>query len=233
MAVVRYKNTPTVLETRDGRFTAVDDAGRQVFRSGQTTDSTLVASTVAAYSTLVYHPIAMALAILGLLIFLAEYHNNHGPLEMAASYLAEIVRDAATHPAFLRVLAKFVLPLLHFLIPYKLFFGKLCLIWATYACKPSQRHLYMSVALSFFAAIRILSYLDILLLSNLFFLYALFRNPMFKSLAFVVFVVIFVLDCIGLHVTTLLDIGTSLLQVPASPTVAPPPRRSKGTTSTP
>lgn len=190
-------NVPITVDS-NGRTRVIDALGRQSIKGGQTVDSNLFDSIFNSYACLIYHPFALCCLVIGLFIFFAESNGSNGPLEIIAHSLGVAAVDPS-YPTFVRGLFNVLFAVFHFLVAYKLVVGKLCLILVTYIAKPSTRNLVFSVIVSFIALFKLFSYLELFVLTQLFFLFSMVRNPRLKLAFIVLFVAIFVAEFININ----------------------------------
>jgi len=215
MAGVLPPTDNTHVVAADSRVKIVSSLGIQSVKAGQTVSSGVLESVQASYATLAYHPVALVLLLIGIFIFVAEYQENeNGPLEIIAGELIKI-RKQATTPGFVKGFLAFLIAITNYIVRYKITVGKLALVWMTYVCKPSGRHAIISIVLSMFALVRDFSYLELILLSQIFFLYASLRNPTYKIALVVLGVAIFVTGLISVDDTA--DSAKELFKTLRSP----------------
>lgn len=186
--------------TDGGRTRAFNADGIQAVRGGQTVASSFFESVFNCYSLLVYHPFASIFFGFGVFILLAEYHNAAGPLEGVQALFAT-ASTLEANAKFARTLFSVFAYLLAKLVVYKIVVGKLALVWYPYLVKPSQRHMYSSIILTIMVFIMSMSYIEVVVLSQLYFLYVTLRAPLFKLSVLIVFVCIFVAGIIPITTT--------------------------------
>lgn len=65
--------------------------GVTIVREGQTVSDGLILSVVASYANSTYHPIALLLLSIGVMMVLAEHHGKSGPLEVALFSITTLI----------------------------------------------------------------------------------------------------------------------------------------------
>lgn len=202
MALVPTNDRPVMMtDTTTGRARFYNQSGQQAIKGGQTVDASLFDAIKGAYSNLIYHPGALVLLVFGIFIFVAEFHNTHGPLELIADKVASLLSSPDV-PGFVRGALRIVFVFFTYLIRYKVLVGKLALVWFTWVCKPSTRHMIIALFLSTLVLIRLNTYLELFVLSQLFYLYAMLRSPLYKLACVVIFVAVFVAEIIDMSAAT-------------------------------
>lgn len=199
MALVPLRNNDNELVDSNVRFRAIDkSSGIQVVKGGITKDSSVFDSIISAYSNLIYHPFALGFLIFGCFILLAEYHRDQGPLELIGTLIYNAVRDKDT-PMFAKTALVLVSKMVSLLIGYKIFFGKICLVWFSYIAKPSSRNLWYSMILTGFVLLKVMNYFEIFVLTQIYYLFVMVRKPIFKFVLVVIFVCIFIIEIIDIN----------------------------------
>ncbi len=167
------------------------DTGIQSIRGSQRVGEGFFESARAAYANLVYHPISLLLLTLGVFILVAELHNTNGPFEMVMEALRTYIADPL-HPAWLRNLAAAIIIPLSYMIKYKSMIATVSLIFFTYVSKPSMRNLILaSLFILYVIFVKAATVLDVLILSQLFYLFCNLRTPTHKIVIVVLFVALF------------------------------------------
>lgn len=175
------------LVASDWRGKAVDSAGQQIYKGGQRVDSGIIESVVSSYSLLVYHPIAAFALALGIFILVAEFFATAGPLEFLADTLLEILKNPDS-TGFSKVTSSVALIVVHKGIDWKLVLAKMCLVWFTYIVKPSGRNMLYAAIITLIVLLMQVTFIKLIVITQLFFLFACIRSPFWKFVIFIFFV---------------------------------------------
>nr|QVG74721.1 hypothetical protein 2 [ssRNA positive-strand virus sp.] len=169
---------------------AVNNYGITVMRSGQYVGMGFLESIFACYTNLVYKPISLSLVIFLLFIIAAEFNNSDGPIENMIKFLVKILENK-DEPQIIKSIASLFLIIFKFLVKNKIYFVSVTFVWIPYASKPSRSNMIIALILSTFTIFGKHSFLEILLLSNCFYLYTELRTPWQKLIFALLGVVIF------------------------------------------
>lgn len=169
---------------------AVNGYGMTVMRSGQYIGMGFLESIMACYTNLVYKPISLALIVLLLFVIAAEFNNSAGPLENMLKFLKEIYSNSK-EPMIIRNIASLFIIILNFIVVRKVYFVSVVFVWIPYSAKPSNSNMIIALLLSTFTMFGKHSFVEILLLSQCFFLYTELRTPWQKLLFAIIGVTVF------------------------------------------
>lgn len=170
----------------DWRGKAVDRLGQQSYKGGQTIDVGILEAIPRCYTLLIYHPLGVCLFVLGFFILIAEYYASPGPLEYMADAFIKVSEDASLNNGT-RGFSAVVATVFHLSTDYKTIIAKLCLVWCSYVVKPSGRNMLYAGVLSLIVLIMSLTFIKLIVISQLFFLFVCIRSPMWKTVIFLFF----------------------------------------------
>lgn len=169
----------------------MDTSGRVIYKGGQTVNESFLDSVVSAYCNLVNAPIALFVQVFLLVLLIAET-GKIGPLENA-ELAAKAIAGDKTEPVFIRQVMAFVAQVMRFLIAHKMKFIPIGLIFIPAIAKPSSKNIMASLMLSIMVLLNKFVNNELLLLSQLYFLFVMLRNPRHKFAIAAVMVAIFML----------------------------------------
>lgn len=176
------------------------DTGIQTVRSGQTVGDNIISSIISAYANLVYHPIAATMLGFAVFTLIAEVNNSHGPIELMLDALIHFMNETS-NPYWLRSLAGVLAFFLTYFINHKLLIAYMFLIWTSYAVKPSSRNLVIALIFSFIVVYMKLTFFDILVISQMLYLFVMLRTPLHKALIAGLFFAVYVFHVIDIKNT--------------------------------
>lgn len=165
-----------------------------VRRSGQTMQVSFFEAIIAAYTNLTHRPIVLFAYVLLVLILMAEHQQvEDRPLEGFLAKLQIIVAQPEI-ATWEKSLINMLIKLLEFLISNKQKFIELAMVWIPYLAKPSSNNMLVSITMSVVViAFKQWNLIEILVMSQLYFLFTQLRNPKYKLAILVAFVAVFVL----------------------------------------
>lgn len=167
--------------------------GVTIIRGGQTINDSFFSATLSCYSNIVYHPIAMYALAFAVMFVLSEHHGTDGPLEVIKSKVEEFSNNQ-NEPDALRKIAQYALIILKHLITYKDKYAILIFLSIAPIAKPSKRNIIFAVMISVTVVLGSFSLLEMFILSQLFYLHVMYRNPTYKLVAVLAMVSLFFLD---------------------------------------
>nr|DBA11537.1 TPA_asm: putative viral coat [Rabai virus] len=154
--------------------------GVTIIRGGQSVSDSLFSAIYSSYANIVYHPIAMALLVTGIMLVVSEHHGTKGPLETILDFLKS--KDDPKEPVFIRKIVSYLVTVFTHIVTYKDKYSALIFVAIAPIAKPSGRNYTTAVILSFFLVLTTYSLLEMLLLSQFFYLHVMLRNPGYKLL---------------------------------------------------
>lgn len=167
--------------------------GVTIIRGGQTINDSFFSATLSCYSNIVYHPIAMYALAFAVMFVLSEHHGTDGPLEVIKTKVEEFAANV-NEPDALRKIAQYALIILKHLITYKDKYAILIFLSIAPIAKPSKRNIIFAVMISVTVVLGSFSLLEMFILSQLFYLHVMYRNPTYKLMAVLAMVSLFFLD---------------------------------------
>nr|BBQ04464.1 hypothetical protein 3 [Culex pseudovishnui negev-like virus] len=167
--------------------------GVTIIRGGQTINDSFFSATLSCYSNIVYHPIAMYALAFAVMFVLSEHHGTDGPLEVIKAKVEEFSENK-NEPDALRKIAQYALIILKHLITYKDKYAILIFLSIAPIAKPSKRNIIFAVMISVTVVLGSFSLLEMFILSQLFYLHVMYRNPTYKLVAVLAMVSLFFLD---------------------------------------
>lgn len=153
--------------------------GIQTVRGGQQVGEGFFASVLNSFYNLIYHFWGMVFAILGFSILLSEYGTTSGPLEMILKALMNIINDVHA-PVVLRSLATFLAWFFAILVRYKYLMAYVMLLSVPVLVKPSGRNFGFAVVIMALAILHYITFLQVMILALLFYLFVMLRTPAHK-----------------------------------------------------
>lgn len=166
--------------------------GVVTIRGGQTVSDSLFSAIYSSYSNIVYHPIAMALLVTGVMLVISEHHGTKGPLETILDFLKS--KDDPNEPEFVRKIVSYLVTIFTHIVTYKDKYSALIFVAIAPIAKPSSRNCTIAVILSLFLILTKYSLIEMLLLSQCFYLHVMLRNPGYKLLMVLACVAILLID---------------------------------------
>lgn len=170
----------------------INAAGQQVIKGGSTVDAGFFQSIQDAYANVTQNAPALIYTIFVVMVSAAEIHEGEGMLENIAYALQEAKNDP-NELRWVTTLAGLLLHVVKILVNHKLKFCMISWVWIPFLFKPSTKNMWVSAVLSLFVLIsKSLDFIEIIAISNLFFLWASMRNPTHKLIIVLVGVGVFV-----------------------------------------
>lgn len=184
----------------NGRYRSYTGEGIQSIKAGQTITTSLLDSIVSAYTSLVYNIPAMILLSLGTFILIAEYNQSTGPIELIAEAFKQChtIQSAENGNKLAAGICGFGHLIFNRAAAFKYAVGVISLCVFPYITKPSKRHLILTAVLLIITLIMHLDFLELFVLSQLYFLFATLRNPVYKTLCVILFFAIFIIGSVTL-----------------------------------
>lgn len=154
--------------------------GRQMVRGGQQVGDPIGSAIVSSYSNLVYSPAIVCLYFITLASACASIFSIDGPLEFA--FLETKKTATTTTSPLVRSVTTAIYKLLGYLVVNKDMVVSLALVWLPYSKKPSTKNFSFSVIITlFFFMFSSTGLLELLMLSQCWFLFTELRNPRHKA----------------------------------------------------
>lgn len=188
--------------------------GVTIIRGGQTITDSLLSAVQNSYTNIVYHPVAMTFLIIGVMLVISEHHGTKGPLEVILDFLKTKAEDK-DEPEFLKKVISYLVTMFTHIVTYKDKYSALIFVAIAPIAKPSSRNFVMATIISLFLLLSKYSLLEMLLISQCFYLHVMLRNPSYKFLMIIACAAILFFD----------DIFTPAETPPEPPvtTTTPPP----------
>lgn len=219
----------SALINRDEQRKGVDYAGREIVKGGQTVNESFFSGVTKAYTNLVNQPVVLIILIFLSMLFFEEYlEKKEGLFENIQAAFRSAAEKEKTNSFFARFYKSIADDLIQYLIKYKfkITLGGLALVPAM--AKRSGKNMVTSGIICLFVLVatadREQAYLfNFYIITQLWLLFTLLRNPTHKWMISVLAVII---------VVFWYDIGGHIVDEDA-PTVVPAPTRAKFRSTTP
>lgn len=167
---------------------AADENGVVKVRSGQVIGVSLFSAIQSAYQNLVYHSIAMPLFVFSLILLFEPKNKEASILILTRRLLIE--RHEAIEQPILKSIPAFIAYLITLIQGFSQQLAYVILCAIPYIVKPSSRNLWFAGILSFIFWIKVLPVIEMVLYSQLFYLFVMLRSPSHRlaiSLLFLLF----------------------------------------------
>lgn len=153
---------------------------RPMTRGGQQVGDPIGSAIISSYANLVYSPAIVCLYFVTLASACASIFSIDGPLEFA--FLETKKTATTTTSPVIRSVTTAIYKLLGYLVVNKDMVVSLALVWLPYSKKPSTKNFSFSVIITlFFFMFSSTGLLELLMLSQCWFLFTELRNPRHKA----------------------------------------------------